>query len=97
MRSALQLDESYKVHRVKSNLERSWSPTPVKSACFVWRRARFAVLQVLFSGLAEVAVFLSNVGSEPELHFSALRYDSIILSVLKLAPRESQEGTESVS
>ena len=50
MQSACQVEEIRKTPCVKLNLGRSRLPTPVESARFVCRSARFAVLQFRFRG-----------------------------------------------
>ena len=64
-RNVFQLDEVYKACCFKPHLRKN----PVAEAskelvCLFYRSARFAVLQFLFSGSAEVAAGLSNFGED---------------------------------
>ena len=60
-RSVFQLDEVYKTCCFKPDLRKNpVAKTSKELVCFFCRSARFAVLQVLFSGSAEVAAGLSN-------------------------------------
>ena len=60
-RSVFQLDEVYNSCCFKPDLRKNpVAKTSKELVCFFCRSARFAVLQLLFSGSAEVAAGLSN-------------------------------------
>ena len=64
-RNVFQLDEVYKACCFKPHLRKNpVAKTSKELVCFFCRSARFAVLQVLFSGSAEVAAGLSNFGED---------------------------------
>ena len=66
-RNVFQLDEVYKASCFKPHLEKkkkTVAKTSKELVCFFCRSARFAVLQLLFSGSAEVAAGLSNFGED---------------------------------
>ena len=68
-RNVFQLHEVYKACCFKPHLRKNpVAKTSKELVCFFCRSARFAVLQVLFSGSAEVAAGLSNFLAP---HFSA--------------------------
>ena len=63
--SVFQLHEVYKACCFKAHLRKNpVAKTSKELVCFFCRSARFAVLQVLFSGSAEVAAGLSNENQE---------------------------------
>ena len=67
MQNVFQLDEVYKACCFKPHVKKN--PVGKTSKELVWffcRSARFAVLQLLFSGSAEVAAGLSNENHESE-------------------------------
>ena len=64
-RSVFQLHEVYKACCFKPHLRKNpVAKTSKELVCFFCRSARFAVLQVLFSGSAEVVAGLSNENQE---------------------------------
>ena len=66
-RNVFQLDEVYKACCFKPHLRKNpVAKTSKELVCFFCRSARFAVLQLLFSGSAEVAAGLSNEIQEIE-------------------------------
>ena len=74
-RNVFQLHEVYKACCFKPHLRKNpVAKTSKELVCFFCRSARFAVLQVLFAGSAEVAAGLSNLksaGARAGPHFSA--------------------------
>ena len=64
-RSVFQLDEVYNSCCFKPDLRKNpVAKTSKELVCFFCRSARFAVLQLLFSGSVEVAAGLSNFGED---------------------------------
>ena len=64
-RNVFQLHEVYKACCFKPHLRKNpVAKTSKELVCFFCRSARFAVLQLLFSGSAEVAAGLSNENQE---------------------------------